>query len=160
MYIKVKNGQIEKYPYSISQLKSDNPQTSFPDKIPNDRLAEFGVFPVAPTEMPKVDHTKNVVEGKPVFQRSRNIDGTYKADEPSTPENEAWEWSQVWEVVNATQKEIEQRISAMKAEADMKKINAYRDEADPLFFKWQRGEATEQEWRNKVAEIKARFPEV
>lgn len=33
---------------------------------------------------------------------------------------------------------------------------AYIKEADPLFFKWQRGEATEQEWLDKIAEIKAR----
>jgi hypothetical protein len=36
--------------------------------------------------------------------------------------------------------------------------NAYAEEADPLFFKWQRGESTEQEWLDKVAEIKSRFP--
>jgi hypothetical protein len=35
---------------------------------------------------------------------------------------------------------------------------AFRVEADPLFFKSQRGEATNQEWLAKVAEIKARFP--
>jgi hypothetical protein len=36
--------------------------------------------------------------------------------------------------------------------------NAYIAEADPLFFKAQRGEATMEEWQAKVAEIKARFP--
>ena len=35
---------------------------------------------------------------------------------------------------------------------------AYRAEADPLFFMSQRGEATEQEWLDKVAEIKALVP--
>ena len=35
---------------------------------------------------------------------------------------------------------------------------AYRAEADPLYFKAQRNEATEAEWLAKVAEIKARFP--
>jgi hypothetical protein len=35
---------------------------------------------------------------------------------------------------------------------------AYRAEADPLYFKAQRGEATNDEWLAKVAEIKARFP--
>ena len=35
---------------------------------------------------------------------------------------------------------------------------AYITEADPLFFKAQRGEATMEEWQAKVAEIKARFP--
>jgi hypothetical protein len=36
---------------------------------------------------------------------------------------------------------------------------AYTSEADPLFFKSQRGEATEAEWLDKVAEIRARYPE-
>jgi len=35
---------------------------------------------------------------------------------------------------------------------------AYEAESDPLFFKWQRGEGTEQEWRDKIAEIQARYP--
>lgn len=38
------------------------------------------------------------------------------------------------------------------------RASAYAAESDSLFFKTQRGEATMQEWQNKVAEIKARFP--
>ena len=34
----------------------------------------------------------------------------------------------------------------------------YQEEADPIFFRWQRGEATEEEWLAKVDEIKARYP--
>ena len=41
---------------------------------------------------------------------------------------------------------------------DESRRGAYILEADPLFFKAQRGEATMQEWKDKVAEIKARFP--
>ena len=36
---------------------------------------------------------------------------------------------------------------------------AYQAEADPLFFKAQRGEAQQSDWLAKVAEIKSRFPE-
>ena len=42
------------------------------------------------------------------------------------------------------------------AEANRKA--AYQAEADPLFLKWQAGEATVTEWRAKRDEIKARFP--
>jgi hypothetical protein len=35
---------------------------------------------------------------------------------------------------------------------------AYRDESDPLFFKYQRGEATQQEWLDKIDEIRNRYP--
>ena len=34
---------------------------------------------------------------------------------------------------------------------------AYQQEADPLFFKAQRGEATLEEWQAKVDEIRLRF---
>ena len=42
-------------------------------------------------------------------------------------------------------------------QAELRRI-AYEQEADPLFFKWQAGEATEAEWKAKRDEIKARFP--
>jgi hypothetical protein len=35
---------------------------------------------------------------------------------------------------------------------------AYKQEADPLFFKWQRGEIEKDEWLAKVTEIKQRHP--
>lgn len=38
------------------------------------------------------------------------------------------------------------------------RARAYAAEADPLFFKWQRGEIDRDEWIAKVEEIKARFP--
>jgi len=62
-----------------------------------------------------------------------------------------------------SKEECEQGIIALQAEWDARAIDqqrqsAYQAESDPLFFKYQRGEATEQEWLDKVAEIKARFP--
>lgn len=58
-----------------------------------------------------------------------------------------------------------QAEQAAQAEAQWKIDNAsqlrqqaYIAEADPLFFKAQRGESTMEEWQTKVAEIKARFP--
>lgn len=45
------------------------------------------------------------------------------------------------------------------ATAEAQRAAAYREEADPLFFKYQRGEATKEEWIAKVDEIKARFPD-
>jgi hypothetical protein len=51
------------------------------------------------------------------------------------------------------------KLAAKKAtEAEANRKSAYIAEADPLFFKAQRGEATLQEWQDKIAEIKARFP--
>ena len=53
-----------------------------------------------------------------------------------------------------------ERLTALEpiriAEANRKA--AYIAEADPLFFKAQRGEVEQQVWLDKVAEIKARYP--
>ena len=53
-----------------------------------------------------------------------------------------------------------QRLQPIKAaeQAQANRRAAYIAEADPLFFKAQRGEATMEDWQAKVAEIKARFP--
>ena len=45
-----------------------------------------------------------------------------------------------------------------KATVERKRRSAYEAEADPLYFGWQRGENTEQDWLDKVAEIRARYP--
>lgn len=44
------------------------------------------------------------------------------------------------------------------AEAQRQRQSAYQQEADPLFFKWQAGEATQDEWLAKRAEIAERHP--
>jgi len=104
MYIKVTNGVFEKASYSIGQLRKDNPQTSFP-KYPSDELlAEFGVFSIKLTSCESVDYTKNVKEGIPV-----KVDG---------------EWTQVWEITDATPEEIadrtKQQANTVRSERDQK----------------------------------------
>ncbi len=51
-------------------------------------------------------------------------------------------------------KVTEKKLSAAKID----RAEAYKTEADPLFFKYQRGETTEQEWLDKIEEIRERFP--
>lgn len=72
----------------------------------------------------------------------------------------------VTEMVPLTAEEIAERKAyerdvlpvELRKSAEANRAAAYRVEADPLFFKAQRGEATTDEWTAKVAEIKARFP--
>ena len=45
-----------------------------------------------------------------------------------------------------------------KTEANANRAAAFQAEADPLFFKWQAGEATKAEWDAKRAEIRSRYP--
>lgn len=46
MYAKINNGVVEQFPYTVEQLKQDNPQTSFPANITPETLAVYGVVPV------------------------------------------------------------------------------------------------------------------
>lgn len=47
-----------------------------------------------------------------------------------------------------------------KQQVQMLRAAAFKDEADPLFFKVQRGEATMEQWQAKVEEIRQRHPYV
>ena len=46
LYLKAINDQVEQYPYSLGQLRKDNPSTSFPRQPSLADLAEFNMYPV------------------------------------------------------------------------------------------------------------------
>ena len=46
----------------------------------------------------------------------------------------------------------------LRLKAENQRKAAYQQEADPLFFSYQRGEATEQEWLDAVQSVKDRYP--
>jgi len=103
MFVKTTNNQIDQYPYTIGNLRRDNPNTSFPKRPDDTLLAEWNVHRVAKTDRPTVDHTKNVAEGTPVL-----VNGT---------------WTQVWETTDATAEEIAERT-----EQATKSVRSKRDQ--------------------------------
>jgi hypothetical protein len=104
MHVLVSNGNVENYPYTIGNLRRDNPNTSFPKKPSDELLENFGMFRVTKVDRPTYDHTKNITEGTPVL-----TDGV---------------WTQVWNVTDATAEEIAERTEAqaesVRAERDRK----------------------------------------
>ena len=46
LYLKAIDNVVEKYPYSLGQLRKDNPNTSFPKQPSLASLAEFDMYPV------------------------------------------------------------------------------------------------------------------
>jgi hypothetical protein len=44
------------------------------------------------------------------------------------------------------------------AAVEQARLVAYEQTSDPLYFKWQRGDATEAEWREAVAKVKLDNP--
>lgn len=64
------------------------------------------------------------------------------------------------ELLNTFPLYTETKVAYLNSLAENSRAAAYREESDPLFFKAQRGEATQQEWLDKIQEIKNRFPKV
>jgi hypothetical protein len=67
------------------------------------------------------------------------------------------------DILEPTETEIQSELNRLIAdqprkEAQAARAAAYAAEADPLFFKAQRGEAELVDWEAKVAEIRERFP--
>lgn len=93
-YLRIKNGNIQ-YPYTLDQFRRDEYNVSFPYIISNEVLNEYDVYIVINTPKPN-DYTKNITEGIPTL-----IDGVYY---------------QNWESIDATQSEIEDRLTQKWAE--------------------------------------------
>lgn len=89
MYAKIKDGSVDKYPYSITDLKKDNSNVSFPDTIPTLTLNHYGVTDV-------------VVATKPSFN---SLTQTIK--KKSTPELVSGVWTLKWDIKDKTQTEID-----------------------------------------------------
>jgi hypothetical protein len=53
MYIKLTSGTPAKY--TLGQLRRDNPQVSFPKNVPDETLAEYGVYFFTVTERPVIE---------------------------------------------------------------------------------------------------------
>lgn len=101
MYLRIKNETIE-YPYTISQLRRDEYNVSFPTNLTDEVLEQFGVHKVSQTPKPN-DYTKNITEGTPQL-----IDGVYY---------------QTWLMVDSTEEEIQTKI-----ELKWDEIRALRNE--------------------------------
>jgi len=56
LLVKTSNGQVEQFPYTLGDLRRDNPQTSFPKKIGDAILASYCIYHVMPETQPEYDN--------------------------------------------------------------------------------------------------------
>jgi hypothetical protein len=90
--------------------------------------------------------------------------GCVAVEPPVLSEGQRAQWSgDSWVIVDPVPEPTpepvpEPTLEEINARIEAKRQSAYTAEADPLFFKWQAGEATEAEWLAKREEIRARFP--
>ena len=79
-------GVIDEYPYSITKLKQDNPNTSFPSEITDEVLQSYNVYPVSVEAQPEISNDKRLeLDEAPTYK-----DGS---------------WSIGWTVKNKTEEE-------------------------------------------------------
>ncbi len=88
-HVKTTNGTVDTYPYNVGQLRRDNPNTSFPKKIPDDMLESYGVYTVVYTDVPSID------------------DRTQKAEQASSPSLIDGAWTVGWTTSSKTTEEIQ-----------------------------------------------------
>lgn len=90
MYVKVSNGAVDQYPYTVVNLRRDNPNTSFPKKPSNEMLADWGLYPVVFTDAPTFD------------------DRTQKIEQETTPSNIDGVWTIGWNTNSKTDAEVQE----------------------------------------------------
>lgn len=90
MWVKVLDGQVVGYPYGRRELAVDYPNTSFPEIISEELLAEFGIAVVRMQDPPSHNQViQTCVRVEPVF------DGQ--------------SWVETWRVENVPAEEVEAR---------------------------------------------------
>lgn len=55
MFVKITNGSVDQYPYTVGDLRRDNSRTSFPKSIREATMAEYGMYPVGYQAAPDYD---------------------------------------------------------------------------------------------------------
>ena len=115
MYVKVVDGSVDQFPYSIKQLKLDNPNTSFPKTIykpeGHDLLASWNVYPVTEEDIPSYN------------------DRTQYIQQNSTPTLVGDTWTIGWTVVGKTADQIAEHDADI-AERNRGRRNALLDSSD------------------------------
>lgn len=97
MYVLAPNQTVEIYPYSIGDLRRDNPNTSYPRNPSDAVLASWNVFPVTDEPTPAYN---------PATQNCNQIDPTLIDGK----------WVMTWAVTPATPEQIAERTSTKESE--------------------------------------------
>jgi len=104
MYVKLyANGEVEQFPYTLGNLRRDNPNTSFPRRIGDAICASFGMYHVIPTDKPTHEPlTQTIAQGStPVKETAVKQDGDeFPADVAVGDTYETGRWTVGWTVTD------------------------------------------------------------
>lgn len=94
MYTRIINNQPV-WPYTLSDLRMSEPNTSFPDTMSAELLAEYQVFSVTIDPEPTTTYQQNAVRQDPVFENGV--------------------WTQHWSIVDAPEEIVNDRYGSQVA---------------------------------------------
>ena len=130
MYVLVTNGAVSKFPYTLTDMRFDNPNVSFPVNISDATAAEFGVYPVQETAQPAYQYaTQNINMG--VTQQG----GVY---------------IQTWNVTPASNEEKAQRQQSQEFSVRAQRNQLLKEKVDVFnAIRWEgMSEQDRQLWRD------------
>jgi hypothetical protein len=104
LLVKTSNGQVEQFPYTLGDLRRDNPQTSFPKKIGDAILASYGIYHVMPDPQPEHDALVQTVVRDDQPHRETAV------DEDTGETYETGRWVIGFTVVNKPQDQAEDAV--------------------------------------------------
>lgn len=122
MYIKIENNQIK--PYSLFQLRKDNPNTSFPKNLSLELLESYGVYECKQEVRPEYDPLTQAAESSGIFYENN-------------------QYVQKWQVSQLNQSIAESNIRN-------RRDNILAEEIDKINGIWweQMSEEKKQQWRD------------
>lgn len=97
-YVLAVDGKIKRYPYTLTDLRRDNPSIDFPRDISVELASQYYTYPVNDTPQPTFDpNTQYIVWKNPTYKN--NV------------------WTQVWDVADYTPEQLAERILAWRQTA-------------------------------------------
>lgn len=128
MFVKATNGQIDKYPYTVGDLRRDNPNTSFPKHVSEATMAEFGMFPVGYEAAPEYDPT------------------THRIEHSNMPVLKDGKWTLTKTVVALTSEQIDARNTAKAKEVRIQRDRLLAETDWVVVFHTEKGTNIPLEW--------------
>jgi hypothetical protein len=103
-YVKLnKEGGVDRYPYTLTDLKYENKHVSFPNVIDDSITELFNLRPVTLTEPPEVNHAQNLIR--------------------SAAPNNKGQWFETWMIEEASPEQVEERTNAKQKDVRAQRNN-------------------------------------
>lgn len=123
MYVKAKNSTVERFPFSVFELRKENPNVSLPRDLTQEQLASMDVFPVVEQPQPDTDRFSYSVKR----QLPELVDG---------------QWTILWDIIAKSAEQL--------AEDDARQTENVRESRNGKLaatdWRYRRDQTTTPEW--------------